>query len=234
MWEKFDELEERIDALGTSLGGTSQMAAGFDGELKRIRGSFEQTGKEIGGVERGMSNGLRRAFDGLLTDGMKLSDALKTVAESMIRSTYNAAMKPATEGLSGFLAKGIGKLVGGVLPFADGAAFAQGRVLPFADGAPFSQGRVVPFAEGGIFSGPTTFPMRGATGLMGEAGPEAIMPLTRGPDGKLGVRASGGSGGGGVNVTMNISTPDAGSFRRSQGQIAAQMGRMLGRGHRNR
>jgi len=66
---------------------------------------------------------------------------------------------------------------------------------------------------------------------MGEAGPEAIMPLARGPDGKLGVR--GGGGGRPVNVVMNISTPDAQSFRRSQSQIAAQMGRVLGSGQRN-
>jgi lambda family phage tail tape measure protein len=54
---------------------------------------------------------------------------------------------------------------------------------------------VVPFATGGVVSGATAFPMAdGRTGLMGEAGAEAIMPLSRGPGGKLGVRASGGGG----------------------------------------
>jgi len=91
---------------------------------------------------------------------------------------------------------------------------------------------VRPFASGGVVSGPVAFPMRGGAGLMGEAGPEAIMPLSRGPDGKLGVRAAGG--GAPVNVVMNVSTPDADSFRRSQGQIAAQLGRVIGRGQRNR
>ena len=84
---------------------------------------------------------------------------------------------------------------------------------------------------GGVVRGPVTFPMRGGTGLMGEAGPEAIMPLSRGSDGKLGVRAEGGRA---VHVVMNISTPDADSFRRSQSQIAAQMGRAMQRGQRNR
>ena len=73
--------------------------------------------------------------------------------------------------------------------------------------------------------------MRNGAGLMGEAGPEAIMPLQRGPDGKLGVRAAGG--GQAVNVVMNITTPDAKSFEASQSQIAARMGRAIGRGHRN-
>ena len=67
---------------------------------------------------------------------------------------------------------------------------------------------------------------------MGEAGPEAIMPLTRGPDGRLGVQAQ--SGGRPVSIVMNISTPDVSGFQRSQSQIAAQMGRALARGDRNR
>jgi lambda family phage tail tape measure protein len=106
------------------------------------------------------------------------------------------------------------------------------NVMPFADGAPFSQGRVMPFAKGGVVSQAKAFPMRGATGVMGEAGPEAIMPLSRGPDGKLGVRSDGG--GRPVHVTINVSTPDTAGFRRSQAQIAAEMSRLLGRGARNR
>ena len=66
---------------------------------------------------------------------------------------------------------------------------------------------------------------------MGEAGPEAILPLSRGADGKLGIRA--GGSGGAVQVTMNISTPDVAGFRRSQSQIAAEMSRAIQSGRRN-
>ena len=60
----------------------------------------------------------------------------------------------------------------------------------FADGASFRHGRVVPFATGGVVGSPTTFPMSGnRTGLMGERGAEAIMPLKRTPSGQLGVQA---------------------------------------------
>jgi lambda family phage tail tape measure protein len=104
--------------------------------------------------------------------------------------------------------------------------------MPFAKGAAFSQGRVMPFAKGGVVSQATSFPMRGGTGLMGEAGPEAIMPLARGADGRLGVRAAGS--GRPVTVVMNITTPDVQGFQRSQSQIAAEALRALARGQRNR
>ena len=194
------------------------MAAGFDAELQRIRGTLVETGYDVATLERGLSRGLKRAFDGVVLDGMKLSEALDVLARSMINAAYNAAVKPVTDHVGGLLATGIGKLVGGI--------------LGFKDGAPFSQGRVTPFATGGVVSGPAYFPMRGGLGLMGEAGPEAIMPLSRGADGRLGVKAEGG--GRPINVVMNISTPDVASFQRSQSQIAAQVGRVLARGQRNR
>jgi len=72
--------------------------------------------------------------------------------------------------------------------------------LGFAKGGAFSGGHVMPFASGGVISSPTMFPMRGGMGLMGEAGPEAIMPLRRGPDGRLGVEGGGST----TNVTYNV------------------------------
>ncbi|MEL7026725.1 MAG: phage tail tape measure protein, partial [Pseudomonadota bacterium] len=60
---------------------------------------------------------------------------------------------------------------------------------------------------------------------------EAIMPLSRGPDGRLGVQMAGGRRP--VNVVMNISTNDVEGFRRSETQIAAQLNRAIRRGERN-
>ena len=70
--------------------------------------------------------------------------------------------------------------------------------LSLADGGVISNGsQVTAYANGGIVGSPTTFAMSGGrTGLMGEAGPEAIMPLKRGSNGKLGVQMEGGSKGG--------------------------------------
>lgn len=75
---------------------------------------------------------------------------------------------------------------------------AGSKALEFAKGGVFDQG-VQKFANGGVVSQPTYFNM----GLMGEAGPEAIMPLKRGRDGKLGVAAN--DNGGAVTVVQNFS-----------------------------
>ncbi|EIE49163.1 phage tail protein [Salipiger aestuarii] len=213
-----DDLDTQLAELETSLGSATAMAAGFDAEMKRIHGTFSETGRNVASLERSLSKGLSRAFDGVILDGMKLTDALQTVATSMIDAAYKAAVTPVTNQLGGIVAGGLGSLFGGMSLFADGAALTQGRVTPFA--------------TGGVVNGPVSFAMRGGTGLMGEAGPEAIMPLSRGADGKLGVRTQGSSQP--VSVVMNISTPDAASFQRSQSQIAARMSRALGSGARNR
>ena len=218
---QFNEIggfDAEVDALETSLGGAGAMTAAFNAELRNMQATVTDLGADVNVLSRGISGGLRKAFDGLIFDGMRLSDALRTVAQSMIDAAYNAAIRPVT----GHFGQLFGTAVGGIM----------NGILPFANGAAFSQGRVTPFATGGIVSGPVSFPMRGGVGLMGEAGPEAIMPLTRGADGRLGVQSQGG--GAPINITMNIATPDVQSFQRSQSQIAAQMSRALSRGQRHR
>ena len=68
-----------------------------------------------------------------------------------------------------------------------------GGLFASANGNAFNNGKVMAFANGGVVNSPTLFPMANGTGLMGESGPEAVMPLKRGSNGKLGVEASGGS-----------------------------------------
>ncbi|MBC7740229.1 MAG: phage tail tape measure protein [Candidatus Saccharibacteria bacterium] len=212
------DLTDQIAALEPSLGGSATMVSAFEGELSKMQDSLVFTGREVGALTAGFSGGLRRAFDGVVFDGMKLSDALKGVAKSMADTVFNTAMKPVQNAVGGMLANGINALMSNAMPFAKGGAFSQGQVMPFA--------------KGGVVAQPTSFGMRNGTGLMGEAGPEAIMPLTRGADGRLGVQAAGS--GRPVTVVMNISTPDVQGFQRSQSQIAAQAMRALARGQRNR
>ena len=148
------------------------------------------------------------AFSGAVIHGRKLSGVLKGLTLSLAQTALSQALRP------------LGNLVGGLF----------GSIIGSARGNVVAGGRIMPFAGGGIVNSPVLFPMRGGYGLMGEAGPEAIVPLARGRDGKLGIR---GGGSGGVNVTVNISTPDIQGFQRAQSQVAAMMARAVSRGQRN-
>jgi len=211
-----DGLDLALGDLEASIAGTQAVTAAFAAELTGVSTVMQAAGSQATGFTRSVGSSLRNAFDALVFDGGRLTDVLKGLSLSISNSALDSVLKPVTGQLGNLIGGGLQSLMEGVLPFQNGAAFSQGRVQAFA--------------KGGIVSQATTFPMRGGTGLMGEAGPEAIMPLARGADGKLGVR---GGGGGAVNVTMNISTPDVAGFQRSRAQIAAQYQRALQRGGRN-
>ena len=92
---------------------------------------------------------------------------------------------------------------------AKGNAFAGGKHLQ-------------QYAYGGIVNSPTLFPMKNGMGLMGEAGAEAIMPLKRGSDGRLGVVSQGGG-----NV-VNVSVDASGSSAQGNNMKATQLGKLIG------
>lgn len=214
--ESIDGFDDQVAALEGSLQGATVMTQAFSAELDRMGATVDELSTDVNVLSGGFSRGLKGAIDGLVDGSSSLADTMKSLRQSMLDTVYDAAVTPVTDHAGGLLAQAVGGLMNSLLPYANGAAFSQGRVMPFA--------------TGGIVTGPVTFPLRGGTGLMGEAGPEAILPLTRDANGKLGVRAAGG--GRPVSVTMNITTPDVEGFRRSSGQIAAQVGRALARGNR--
>lgn len=158
------------------------------------------------------SRTLITAFQGVAIQGKSVGDTVRGLALSLSQITLKAAFKPLEQGFGNILQN----LLGGGLA-AGGTA---GTALP------------VPFASGGVISSPIAFPLKGgSTGIAGERGAEAIMPLSRGPDGRLGIAAD--TGARAVNVTFNVSTPDVQSFKRTETQIAALMSRALAQGQRN-
>ena len=102
----------------------------------------------------------------------------------------------------------------------------------FAKGGVLAAGTPIPFASGGVIASPMSFPLAGGrTGLAGERGAEAILPLTRGADGRLGVASTGHASG--PPITINITATDLESFQRSETQIAALLARAVALGQRN-
>lgn len=165
----------------------------------------------------GFARAMTQAFSTSITGGKQFDDVLKTLALRVSSLAVTAAFKPLTASLT----SGISSLFSGLTGSAGAAAAGvQGNAL----------GAIKPFASGGVIGAPSYFPMMdGGVGLAGEAGPEAIMPLARGPDGRLGV-----SGNGGVNsITVQIATPDLDSFRRSESYVTGQIARAVARGQRS-
>ena len=105
---------------------------------------------------------------------------------------------------------------------------AAANALRNADGNAFNNGKLMAFADGGIVNRPTLFPMANGMGLMGEAGPEAVMPLKRGKDGKLGVSAEGG-GTVIVQQTFNFSANGDESVRRIIAESAPTIAKLTER-----
>lgn len=176
-------------------------------------GEFEQKLAQAAGAGKQFGRQLTSAFEGVALQGRGLGDVMKQLALSVSQLTLRAAFKP--------LEQGLGSMFSSLL----------GNVVPSAKGNVFQTGMPVPFASGGVISSPIAFPLRGGNvGIAGERGAEAIMPLARGPDGRLGVRTSGGSA---VTVTFNVTSPNAESFRRSETQVAAMLARAVQQGQRN-
>jgi phage-related minor tail protein len=163
---------------------------------------------------------LTNAFKSSIIDGQSLSKVLSNLALSLSDMALNSALAPLEKSISG----AVGGLLTQLSPLVSLGSISS--VMPT---------QITPFANGGIVSSPTLFPMSGGSslGLMGEAGSEAILPLTRGSDGRLGVAAGAPNGAGSaMNITFNVSTPDVEGFARSEAQMTAMLARAVGRGRR--
>ena len=155
---------------------------------------------------------ISKAFADAAAGGKQFDDVLKQLALRLSGMAVTQAVNPIAKGMAG----GLSKLFDGL--FAGGGDSSESR-------------RAIPFATGGVIGAPTYFPLsHGGFGLAGEAGPEAIVPLTRGSDGRLGVAMSGA--GQPTNVTVHIAAADAQSFRRSEAYVTGQIARAVARGQR--
>ncbi len=194
----------------------SPTGGGSGGDLPQTVDRARISTNALGVSATTFATALNKAFADAVVGGKKLDDTIKSLGLRLSSLAVQAAFKPfaknLTQGLSGIIAS----LLGGS---AGGTGSASGTI-------------VNAFASGGVIGAPTYFPLAaGGLGLAGESGPEAIVPLTRGSDGRLGVSAAGSSAP--ANVTVQIATPDAQSFRRSEAYITGQIARAVARGQRS-
>ena len=168
---------------------------------EKIAGDFAKT---IVGSFRSVVNGTKTVGEAFRSMAIQIIQQIMDILiwQPLIKSLTNAFTPMMGQGLFG----------------------AATSFLASANGNAFSSGKLIPFANGGVVSSPTYFGMSGNNlGVMGEAGPEAIMPLKRGPGGKLGVE-----GGGGVTVhqTFNFSANGDDSVKKIIAEAAPKIAQM--------
>ncbi|MCX5699611.1 MAG: hypothetical protein NTX01_07930 [Candidatus Omnitrophica bacterium] len=184
--EKYnDEMAKYKDLLDS--GAISQET--YERAAKKSKETLEKNSEATNRMKdaaKDLGMTFQSAFEDAIIDGKKFSDVLSALLQDIERLVLRAAV---TTPLAEAISTGISSFF---------SASAQGNI--------FSGGRLIPFAAGGLITRPTLFPMaNGGTGLAGEAGTEAIMPLFRTGSGDLGVKSSGVGGGG---VEINVYAPE--------------------------
>jgi chromosome segregation ATPase len=160
---KLVELQTQLQDMNTAI--TSSVGLNWQNVANSIRSNL--TSALLTPLQQGES-----AFDRLGKIGLNV---VQMIGQEIISNLLKQITLEKTLQTIKTVGKGIGGFFGGLFGSANGNVFRNGNV--------------VPFARGGVVTKPTVFPMANGAGLMGEAGAEAIMPLTR-RNGKLGVEGS--------------------------------------------
>ena len=202
------QFDNRKGEITTDGSGSSTESEGANKALNNIRDGAKAYFETIKNFGQQTQDAVTNAFKGMedalvkfvLTGKLNFKDLARSIIADLTRITVRAA-------LLNILSP---------IPFFS-------KVTGSAKGNVFAKNKIVPYAYGGVVDKPTLFPMANGMGLMAEAGyPEAIMPLKRGRDGKLGVQSSGGMG----NIVVNVDA--SGSSVEGNSQQSAELGKMLG------
>lgn len=211
------------------LSNIESAAAGYSKVLdysKQLTAEQEKQQQLATGIAGAIGGGMASAFDALISGSEEFGTSLRKIASGVLTDIAKQLLQiyvinTAINAISNLF----GPKTGGFFPGVkfNPASFAMPSLLA-ANGMVAANG-IQPFATGGIVDRPTLFRFAsggaGNLGLMGEAGPEAIMPLKRGRDGKLGVAGGGGQ----TNVTVNVDAN--GSNVQGDAGKAGQLGKVL-------
>lgn len=186
------------DALAAAAPGTPQHTAALEG-LATINTALADAEAAQHRFRNSIADQAAGALGGFFNDLIDGAKSFKEAFIDMVRSFAAGVAKMIAQELALRAVRSIMGAWGGASPSAKGNVFSGGGMHAFAKGAAFALPGLMAFASGGaftngIYTSPQLFQFGagGQFGVMGEAGPEAVMPLSRGPDGKLGVAAKGG------------------------------------------
>ncbi|QEY75797.1 phage tail tape measure protein [Pseudomonas denitrificans (nom. rej.)] len=234
------ELQMEVDGYGARLDAQRDYRNGARRAWQNIQADAADVASATDDMlTTGFDTARNSLADFATTGKFKFRDFASSVINDMARI---ASQQAATGLLSGVLGAGVSAFSGWMGGSATAGASASGYTgsaysnwaAAQADGGAWANG-VQFFANGAAFtnsivSRPTAFGMAGGrTGVMGEAGPEAILPLARGADGSLGVRSVGGGGGTAlqVNAPVAVTVEDRGSEGMELDQEALQQNMQL-------
>ena len=199
---KLEKSREQMQFLADAFHTGEMSAEQFSEAAQTALGNIPQAAKPV--------------TDSFLDMAVVANDAARNMATAFTDYLFNPMDKSIKEIFLSFL-KAIAQMIvqQQMLAVAKAATAAMG----FAKGGVFDSGGVQAFASGGIVTRPTPFKFASGgsfkSGLMGEAGPEAILPLKRGSDGKLGVTMNGSDGTGAGSTVVNITVNQSGGEEKS-------------------
>jgi lambda family phage tail tape measure protein len=209
-----EELGINLDYVKEALNRAKESTFDFKAALKEVFDTATDLGTNIEKLAVSSIDKFGDAFADLVVTGKSsfaelTRSILADLQRMIVKAIFFKTLFNLVPGLEDFLS------------FGNGGVVNNGEVEASANGNVFAKNKIVPYQMGGIVSRPTIFPMKNGAGLMGEAGPEAIMPLKRGANGKLGVQASGGVG----NIVVNVDAK--GSSVEGNEMQGRQLGRMI-------
>jgi len=212
----------------TTTEGLPSLTEDQSKKAQSILDKYVESVKDVNSqIANSFVNTFKKLEDSLVEFVQTGSLNFKKLAQSIIADITRIFIRsqiiaPLTGGLGNIFGGGNSGGGGGSVPALTPAQQVSRFTYANAKGNVFAGNKIVPYAMGGIVNKPTLFPMANGMGLMGEAGPESVMPLKRGRDGKLGVIANGGGVG---NIVVNVDA--SGSSVEGDSAQSEQFGRAL-------
>jgi|GEM_PF-288919 len=223
-----EDITKSISSVMLSLKGMSNEISSV---MKKADQNFNKVEQRSYNLGKTLNNSIGNVFKRLIVDGGKLSDVVSGVVDQVSKGVVSDSVGDVRKALVESGSSAVQQL----LPEITGGGGLFGKVFAGFKG-------ITPFAKGGVVSNPSLFSYGGnggsSVGLMGEAGSEAILPLARGNDGRLGVVNWGEKGVQETSSThsapinINIQATDVDSFRKSRTQIMSVFSGALERSRR--